>query len=289
MDLATIVGIGLALLAVVGSMLLEGGNPMSIILLPPMFLVFVGTFGAGMATGSMRDAKGVIKWVKVALTSRVVDSAGSVEGIVKLAETARREGLLALEDAVREVTDPFLRRGLELAIDGTDPEDLRDILEAEIAAKRINDRAGAKLFNDMGGYAPTIGILGTVLGLVHVLGNLSKPAELGKLIAGAFVATLWGVMSANVLWLPMAGKIRRVSDLECQQMELLLEGIMAIQAGANPRMVARKLRSLLPEDQQPAEPGKPTKLSQDKPAQPTPAQDKPTKPAHEKPAQEKTA
>ena len=278
MDLATIVGIGLALLAVVGSMLLEGGNPLSIILLPPMFLVFVGTFGAGMATGSMRDAKGVIKWVKVALTSKVVDSAGLVEGIVKLAETARREGLLALEDAVREVTDPFLRRGLELAIDGTDPEDLRDILEAEIVAKRINDRAGAKLFNDMGGYAPTIGILGTVLGLVHVLGNLSKPAELGKLIAGAFVATLWGVMSANVLWLPMAGKIRRVSDLECQQMELLLEGIMAIQAGANPRMVARKLRSLLPEDQQPTEPTRP---AQDKPAQPTPAQ--PT------PAQEKTA
>lgn len=286
MDLATIVGIGLALIAVVGSMLLEGGNPLSIILLPPMFLVFVGTFGAGMATGSMRDAKGVIKWVKVALTSKVVDAAQSIEVIVKLAETARREGLLALEDAVREVTDPFLRRGLELAIDGTDPEDLRDILEAEIAAKRINDRAGAKLFNDMGGYAPTIGILGTVLGLVHVLGNLSKPAELGKLIAGAFVATLWGVMSANVLWLPMAGKIRRVSDLECQQMELLLEGIMAIQAGANPRMVARKLRSLLPADQQPAEPTKPAKPSQDRPAQPTPSQDRPV---HEKPAQEKTA
>lgn len=266
MDIGTILGIGLALLAVFGSMLLEGGNPLSIIMLPPMFLVFVGTFGAGMATGSMKDATGVLKWFKVALTSKVVDGGQLIEVIVKLAETARREGLLALEDAVRKVEDPFLRRGLELAIDGTDPEDLRDILEAEIAAKRVADRVGAKFFNDMGGYAPTIGILGTVLGLVHVLGNLSKPSELGRLIAGAFVATLWGVMTANVLWLPMAGKIRRVSDLECAQMELLLEGIMAIQAGANPRMVARKLRSLLPPDRQPAEPvkGSQSKTTQEK-------------------------
>lgn len=255
MDIGTILGIGMALVAVFGSMLLEGGNPMSIIMIPPMFLVFVGTFGAGMATGSMKDATGFVKWLKVALTSKTINTGLMVDAIVKLAETARREGLLALEDAVKTVEDPFLRRGLELAIDGTDPEDLRDILEAEITAKRVNDRAGAKLFNDMGGYAPTIGILGTVLGLVHVLGNLSNPSELGKLIAGAFVATLWGVMTANIFWLPMAGKIRRVSDLESQQMELLLEGVMAIQAGSNPRMVARKLRSLLPPDQQ-GEPAK---------------------------------
>ncbi|HUW78790.1 MAG TPA: flagellar motor protein [Candidatus Nanopelagicaceae bacterium] len=246
MDLGTIIGIGLALTAVFGSMLLEGGNPMTIILIPPMFLVFAGTFGAAMATGSMKDATGIVKWFKVALMSKPVEGGKMVDTIVQLAETARREGLLALEDAVRKVEDPFLRKGLELAIDGTDSEDLREILESEIAAKRINDRAGAKIFSDMGGYAPTIGILGTVLGLVHVLGNLSNPSELGKLIAGAFVATLWGVMTANVFWLPMAGKLRRVSDLECQQMELLLEGVTAIQAGANPRMVARKLRSLLP-------------------------------------------
>ena len=253
MDIGTLVGIGMALVAVFGSMLMEGGNPLSIVLLPPMFLVFVGTFGAGMATGSFKDAAGAIKWFKVALLSKVVNSGLLVADIVKLAETARKEGLLALEDAVRKVDDPFLRRGLELAIDGTDPEDLRDILESEIAAKRLADRVGAKLFNDMGGYAPTIGILGTVLGLVHVLGNLSNPSELGRLIAGAFVATLWGVMTANVFWLPMAGKIKRVSDLECGQMEVLLEGIMAIQAGSNPRMVARKLKSLLPIDQQPPE------------------------------------
>lgn len=253
MDIGTLVGIGMALVAVFGSMLMEGGNPLSIVLLPPMFLVFVGTFGAGMATGAFKDAAGAVKWFKVALTSKVVNSGVLVNVIVKLAETARKEGLLALEDAVRKVDDPFLRRGLELAIDGTDPEDLRDILESEITAKRAADRIGAKFFNDMGGYAPTIGILGTVLGLVHVLANLSNPSELGKLIAGAFVATLWGVMTANVFWLPMAGKIKRVSDLEAGQMEVLLEGIMAIQAGSNPRMVARKLKSLLPADQQPPE------------------------------------
>jgi chemotaxis protein MotA len=165
---------------------------------------------------------------------------------VKLADRARREGLLALEDAIKAVEDPFLRKGLELAVDGTDPEELREILEAEVGAKKKADAFGAKLLADMGGFAPTIGIIGTVLGLVHVLENLSNPGQLGHLIAGAFVATLWGVMTANVLWLPMSNRAKRLSELECAQMEMSVEGILAIQAGANPRVVAQKLRSLLP-------------------------------------------
>ena len=184
-----------------------------------------------------------------ALLTKPIQPDALVDSVVALADRARREGLLALEDAIREVEDPFLRRGLELAIDGTDPEDLREILESEIEAKRKGDKVGAKLFGDMGGYAPTIGIIGTVLGLVHVLENLSKPDELGHLIAGAFVATLWGVLTANVLWLPLGNRLKRISDLECAQMELAVEGICSIQAGANPRLVARKLRSLLPDGQ----------------------------------------
>jgi chemotaxis protein MotA len=156
--------------------------------------------------------------------------------------------LLALEDAASEVADPFLRRGLELAIDGTDPEELREILEAEIAAKRKEFKQGGKLFADMGGYGPTLGVIGTVVSLVHVLANLSSPEELGKLIAAAFVATLWGVMSANVLWLPMANKIKRLGEIETQQMELVIEGVLSIQAGVNPRLIQQKLRSFLPAD-----------------------------------------
>ena len=166
--------------------------------------------------------------------------------VVQLAERARREGLLALEDAMKDVEDPFLRKGLELAIDGTDPEELREILEAEIEAKRAADKVRAKVFTDMGGYSPTIGIIGTVLGLIHVLEQLSEPEKLGHLIAAAFVATLWGVLLANVVFLPLGKKVQRVSDLECKQMELAVEGIMAIQSGANPRVVAQKLKSYLP-------------------------------------------
>jgi chemotaxis protein MotA len=246
MDIASIGGIGLAFAAIFVSMIMEGGNPVSIILIPPIILVFCGTIGAAMAGGMLKDMIGMPKLLIRALTSKPVASGALVEAIVALADRARREGLLALEEAIKEVDDQFLRKGMELAIDGTDPEELREILESEIDAKRKADKAGAKLFADMGGFAPTIGIIGTVLGLVHVLENLSKPAELGHLIAGAFVATLWGVLTANVMWLPLGNRLKRLGELECGQMELAVEGIAAIQSGANPRLIARKLTSLLP-------------------------------------------
>ena len=183
-----------------------------------------------------------------ALRSKAPDPAATVDTVVALADRARREGLLALEDATRTIDDPFLRSGLQAAIDGTDPDDLRTILEDKIATKRTRDRVHSKYFADMGGYAPTIGIIGTVISLVHVLENLSEPAELGHSIAAAFVATLWGILSANVVWLPLGARIRRISDLECAQMEVTLEGLLAVQAGANPRLVGERLRSLLPEE-----------------------------------------
>ena len=133
-----------------------------------------------------------------------------------------------------------------MAIDGTDPEELREILESEVYAKRLADKQAAKFFADAGAYAPTIGIIGTVMGLVHVLENLAAPAELGHLIAGAFIATLWGVTSANVIFLPLGNRLKRLGELEAARMEVTIEGIAAIQAGSNPRVVAQKLRSLLP-------------------------------------------
>lgn len=229
------------------SMIMEGGNPASLLLPPAMILIFVGTFGVAMASGLLKDATGVVKSFKVALLSKVTPANDLIDTLVSLADKARREGLLALEDASRGIEDPFLKKGLNLAIDGTDPEELRDILESEIDAKRKGDKQGAKFFDDMGGFAPTLGVLGTVVGLVHVLENLSAPEKLGELIAGAFVATLWGVLTANMFWLPMGNKMKRVSGIECAQMELVVEGIMAIQAGSNPRVVAQKLRSLMPD------------------------------------------
>jgi chemotaxis protein MotA len=248
MDISTLVGVVVALVIVFVVQALEGGSAASIILIPSMILVFGGAFAAGMAGGVLRDATGVGKLLKKAFTAKVTPANMLVDDIVKLAERARREGLLALEDAVKTVEHPFLKRGLQLAIDGTDPEELHDILHAEVAAKKRADKAGGKIFEQMGGYAPTIGIIGTVMGLVHVLENLDKPETLGHSIAAAFVATLWGVLSANVIWLPLAARLARLSGIEAEEMELVIDGVLAIQAGSNPRLVAQKLRSLLPPD-----------------------------------------
>jgi len=248
MDIATIVGVVAALAIVFTVQIMEGGSPGSILLIWSMLLVFGGAFFAGMAGGVLKDALGMGKLLQKAFLAKVTPPHKLVEDIVKLAERARREGLLALEDAVKTVEHPFLKRGLQLAIDGTDPEELHDILHAEVGAKKKSDKAGMKFFESMGGYAPTIGIIGTVMGLVHVLENLDKPEALGHSIAAAFVATLWGVLSANVIFLPIAARLNRLSGLEAEEMEMVIDGVLAIQAGSNPRLVAQKLRSLLPPD-----------------------------------------
>lgn len=246
MDPALIIGVVLAVVAIVGSVTMEGGNIAAIFLPAPMLLVFGGTIGAAIAGGVLRDAKSLPRQLIRAFTAKTPNPDIAVETLVRLAGKARREGLLALEAEASEVDDDFLRRGLQLAIDGTDAEEVAIILSTEVDTKRANDKAAAKLFSDMGGYAPTIGIIGTVLGLVKVLGHLSSPTKLGAEIASAFVATLWGVMSANVFWLPLASRLKRVSEAECEQMEVVIEGILAIQAGANPRLIEQKLQSLLP-------------------------------------------
>ena len=247
MDPATLIGIALAMGALLVTMILEGSSPMAIILIPAMILVFGGTFGAAIAGSSMADVKKIGGWFKLALLpAKVPPVSDRIATLVSLAEKARKEGLLALEAQVKDIDDPFLKRGLQMGIDGTDPEELRTVLEGEIAAKKGEDKVAAKFFTAMGGYAPTIGIIGTVVGLIHVLENLSKPEMLGPLIAGAFVATLWGVLSANIFWLPMGAKITRISELQAAQMELLVEGITEIQAGTSPRAVRQKLTALVP-------------------------------------------
>jgi chemotaxis protein MotA len=247
MDPATLIGIVLALAALLVTMIMEGSSPMAIVLIPPLILVFGGTFGAAIAGSALNDVKKIGGWFKQALLPpQVPPISDRIQTLVSLAEKARKEGLLALEAQVKEIDDPFLKRGLQMGIDGTDPEELRAVLEGEISAKKAEDKVAAKFFTAMGGYAPTVGIIGTVVGLIHVLENLSDPSSLGPLIAGAFVATLWGVLSANIFWLPMGAKITRISELQAAQMELLVEGITEIQAGTSPRAVRQKLTSLVP-------------------------------------------
>ncbi len=246
MDPATLGGIALAFGMVLLSIFMEGSSPMSVVLFPPMILVIGGTIGAGIASGTLKDVMRTMKNLKTWMMYKFPDAEGTVDEIVSLADRARREGLLALEDAARDVEDEFLRDGLQSAIDGTDPDDLRDMLEARIASKKAQDKVSSKFFANMGGYAPTVGIIGTVVSLVHVLENLSNPDELGHMIGAAFVATLWGLLTANLIYLPIAARITRVSELEQAHMEMIVEGLLAIQAGANPRLVGQRLRSLMP-------------------------------------------
>ena len=247
MDPATLIGFVVSMVALLIFMIMEGADPMSLLFLPAIILVIVATFGAAMAHQTMDDLKKLPTWFKMAvMPAKVPPATEQIQTLVSLAEKARKEGLLALEAQVKAIEDPFLKRGLQMGIDGTDPEELRVVLESEISAKKAEDKVAAKFMNNMGGYAPTIGILGCIVGLMNVMNNLSNPEALGPMIAAAFVATLWGVMAANFWFLPMGAKIVRVSELQAAQMELLVEGIAEIQAGTSPRAVRLKLNSLIP-------------------------------------------
>ena len=257
MDPASVMGIGLAFFALMAGMVMDGGNPAALIAPSSILLTFGGTIGAATAGMLMSDAKALPKILKTALTTKVTAPDASVAVVVSFAEKARRQGLLALEEEARQIDDAFLRKGIEMAVDGADPEEIRDILEQDLEAMKSRHRAGAKFFSDMGGFAPTMGIIGTVMGLLHVLQNLSTPSTLGPMIAAAFTATLWGVMQANVFWIPISNRLKRTSEIEVRRMELLLEGILAIQAGANPRVVEQRLLSYLsPQEQQAAKAAK---------------------------------
>jgi chemotaxis protein MotA len=250
-DPATLIGFVVSLVALLVFMVMEGSDPMSLLFLPAIVLVIVATFGAAMSSQTMDDLKKLPAWFKMAvMPAKVPPATDQIQTLVSLAEKARKEGLLALEAQVKAIEDPFLKRGLQMGIDGTDPEELRAVLESEIAAKKAEDKVAAKFMNNMGGYAPTIGILGCIVGLMNVMGNLSNPEALGPMVSAAFIATLWGVMAANFWFLPMGAKITRVSELQAAQMEMLVEGIAEIQAGTSPRTVRQKLTSLVPPSEQ---------------------------------------
>src|SRR5215211_1318975 len=247
MDPATLIGFVISLAALLVFMVMEGSDPTSLLFLPAIVLVIVATFGAAMSGQTMDDLKKLPGWFKMGvMPAKVPPATDQIQTLVSLAEKARKEGLLALEAQVKAIEDPFLKRGLQMGIDGTDPEELRAVLESEISAKKAEDKVAAKFMNTMGGYAPTIGIVGCIVGLMNVMANLNDPSSLGPMIASAFVATLWGVMAANFWFLPMGAKILRVSELQAAQMELLVEGITEIQAGTSPRAVRLKLNSLVP-------------------------------------------
>ena len=249
MDPMTIVGLLLAIATTFGAMFMAGMNPVGIFFGDPgsIILVFMGSFGATAAAGTIPDVKNAIKSLIKAFTSGAPpDSAGSIEQLVEFADVARRDGLLALEGSLEQVDDAFLKQGLMMAVDGMDPEELRETLELEVEQMGTRHRQGSAFWQNAAGFAPAFGVAGTVIGLIDMLANLSDPSALGPALAVAFSTTLWGVFLANYIYQPVSMKLKRASAIEVAYRELLVEGILSIQAGANPRSIAGKLSAYLP-------------------------------------------
>jgi chemotaxis protein MotA len=244
MDKSTIPGIIIGLGGILIGATLEGTKLGSLIMLPAFLIVFVGTLGTVMVSFPMSIVASLPKYFAIAVKEKHHDAGEVVETFVRLADRARREGLLALEQEAGGL-EPFAARGIQMVVDGSDPALVRDVLEADIESMQARHKHGAAIFEAMGGYSPTMGIIGTVMGLVHVLENLANPDELGHLIAAAFIATLYGVAFANCIFLPMGTKLKVKSQEEAHHKELIVEGVLAVQAGDNPRMVREKLEAFL--------------------------------------------
>ena len=245
MDLTTILGLLLGFSSLLVAFVMEGGSPFALLGLSAGIIVFGGTIGAVVISfpgSQLRKAAGLFK---VAFTNRVEEPLDVIEELVSLATTARREGILSLEDRIEAFSDDFFKNGIRLVVDGVDPELVRGIMETELSYIETRHEEAAAMFEAAGGFAPTMGIIGTVMGLIHVLGNLSNISKLGPLIATAFIATLYGVGSANLIWLPIASKLKVRSKQEMLSREIMLEGILSIQAGENPTILGQKLRVFL--------------------------------------------
>ena len=246
------IGIGICLIAMMVADVLDGGSPVAFANPSAILLIFGATFGATIASTSMKQFMTFPKMLSLSMKPRVSDITAIREMLVKYAERARREGLLALEGDVEQVADPFIRHGLQMVIDGLEPDTVEEILEIEIESMQARHMKGIDMFAKMGGYSPTFGVLGTVMGLVSVLSNLADPSGLGESIATAFIATLFGVGAANILWLPISANLKGKDQEEVKERRLALAAILAIQAGDNPRIVAQKLRAHAGDDEEEA-------------------------------------
>lgn len=219
------------------------------LVVPSAFIiVFGGTIGATVCSFTTADLKKLPAVFKSVFTDKKIDYANVLESLVTIADSARREGLLSLETKINDIENPFFARGLNLVIDGTDPELTRSMLEMEIQAYEEDKKVGVDIFMTAGGFGPTMGIIGTVMGMISVLSNLANPDELSAAIAVAFLATLYGIASANVLWIPFGNKLKVKLKREILLMEMILEGILSIQAGENPRVIREKLMTFLSAD-----------------------------------------
>jgi chemotaxis protein MotA len=246
MDRASILGLILGGLALFGGHYLEGGSAGMILQATAMVIVLGGTAGAVCLSFSGRELRRAWGELPHIFRPPADDLQKILTRVMELAYRSRREGFLALEKDVAKLPDPFLRRALQMIVDGYNPQQIRDIMEMELVRQDETGQIPARVFEAAGGYAPTIGILGAVLGLIQVMQHISEPSRLGTGVAVAFVATIYGVALANLLFLPMAHKLRLRQQQQVLRQEMLLEAVIALAQGDHPRLVAERLQALMP-------------------------------------------
>lgn len=245
MDILSIVGVVIGFGAILGGNAIDGGHLDALINGPAALIVIGGTLGAALLQSSLSTYLRSLRLLGWIFFPPDLKLKQNVEKVIDWSSIARREGLLGLEAVVDDEEDPFSRKALQLLVDGSEPEVIRDILMLELEAMEYRQMQSAKLYEAMGGYSPTIGIIGAVMGLIHVMQNLSDPSKLGAGIATAFVATIYGVGLANLLFLPVAGKLKSQITAYSQFREMMIEGVAAIAEGENPRNIEVKLQGYL--------------------------------------------
>ncbi|MBE3599698.1 MAG: MotA/TolQ/ExbB proton channel family protein [Limnochordaceae bacterium] len=245
MDAATPLGMALALVALVVSIFMEGGSLAQLWNPSALILVLGGTVGFTLTTFRTKDFSMLPKAVARAFSAAREDRAAMAEEIVGVADTARKQGLLELQNRLAQFSDPLLRRGLSLVIDGMDPQAVREVLDQEVAIQRRRLESMAAVLEQAGGYAPTVGIIGTVMGLVHVLSNLGDTERLGPAIAAAFMATFYGIFTANFFWLPLGTKLRGQAERFEENARMIILGVTAIHTGDTPSRLREKLETYL--------------------------------------------
>ncbi|MBW1914971.1 MAG: MotA/TolQ/ExbB proton channel family protein [Deltaproteobacteria bacterium] len=244
MDIATLVGL-ITALGLVLSAIFMGGSMVMFVNIPAFMIVAGGTMGATMVNYPLPDILKVSKVVKNAFFTRSYTSGELINSFVTLAGTARREGILALETALNEITDEFMKKGLQLSVDGLEPLSIKEILDTEINNIQDRHKLGAEIFTTLGAFAPAMGMIGTLIGLVQMLQTMEDPSSIGPAMAVALLTTFYGSVIANICCLPVAGKLKNRSNEEVQVKELMTEGILSIAKGDNPRLLEQKLNAFL--------------------------------------------
>jgi chemotaxis protein MotA len=245
MDKISALGLLIGIAAIIGGQVLEGGHVGSLSQPTALLIVLGGTMGAVMLQSPYATFMRGLRMVRWVWFPPVIDNLLLIKQISSWSQVARREGLLALENITNQVKDEFTRKGLQLLVDGAEPERLREVLEVEIDTYEQELKLSARVWEAAGGYSPTIGILGAVLGLIHVMENLSDPSKLGAGIAVAFVATIYGVGLANLVFLPMANKLKAHINRLVAQRELIVDGLLGIANGDNPRIIESRLQGYI--------------------------------------------